>query len=396
MRPLSRCYFQEYTMSAPIIIIGTGLAGYNLGKEFRRLDAAAPLVYITSDDGRSYSKPMLSTGFTKGSSADQLAMADAGKMAEDLKASIRTLTRVTAIDAANHCIQIGNEKMAYSKLVLAVGATCIQAPLVGDGVSDVYNVNDLMDYAKFRSAIEGKKKIFIIGAGLIGCEYANDLTNGGFEVESVDPMPTVLANLLPEQASHAVQKTLEKEKGVKFHFGTVAEAVNKSGNGYEVTLKNGVKTTADAVLSAIGVRANTTLAKEAGLTINRGIVVNRELQTSNKDIYALGDCAEVDGQLLYYVMPLMTCARALAKTLAGTATPVSYGPMPVGIKVPVCPIQVSPPARGVDGKWEIEAEDNNVKALFRDASGKLLGFALTGSKVSEKMTLQKELPPILA
>jgi rubredoxin-NAD+ reductase len=384
-------------MSDPIIVIGTGLAGYNFGKEFRRLNADTPLLFITADDGRSYSKPMLSTGFTKGSTADDLAQADAGVMAGQLKASIRTMTKVTAIDAANHQVLIGNEKIAYSKLVLAIGANCIQIPLTGDGVADVHSINDLMDYAKFREAIAGKKKIFIIGAGLIGCEYANDLTNGGYEVESVDPMPTVLATLLPEQASHAVQQTLEKEKGVKFHFGTVAEVVNKSGSGYEVTLKDGQKIQADAVLSAVGVRANTTLAKEAGLTINRGIVVNRQLQTSNPDIFALGDCAEVDGQLLYFVMPLMTCARALAKTLAGTPTPVTYGPMPVGVKVPVCPIQVSPAPRGVEGKWEVEIDGNNVKALFKDSSGKsLLGFALTGSKASEKMALQKELPPILA
>ena len=383
-------------MSDPIIVIGTGLAGYNFGKEFRRLNPDAPLLFITADDGRSYSKPMLSTGFTKGSTADELAMADAGGMAEQLKASIRTMTKVTAIDAAQQSIAIGAEKIKYSKLVLAVGAKCIEAPMQGDAANEVHSVNDLMDYAKFRKAIEGKKKVFIIGAGLIGCEYANDLTNGGFEVEAADPLPTVLATLLPEQASRAVQQTLEKERGVKFHFGTVAEAVNKSGNGYEVTLKNGTKVKADVVLSAIGVRANTVLAKEAGLTLNRGIVVSRELQSSNPHIYALGDCAEVDGQLLYYVMPLMTCARALAKTLAGTPTPVVYGPMPVGIKVPVCPIQVSPAPRGVDGKWEVEVDGNNVKALFKDGAGKLLGFALTGNKVSEKMALQKELPPILA
>jgi rubredoxin---NAD+ reductase len=383
-------------MSDPIIVVGTGLAGYNFGKEFRRLNTETPLLFITADDGRSYSKPMLSTGFTKGSTADELAMADAGAMAEQLKASIRTMTKVTAIDAANQVVVIGNEKIKYSKLVLAVGAKCIEAPLQGDSVAEVHMINDLMDYAKFREHIEGKKKVFIIGAGLIGSEYANDLTNGGFEVEAADPLPTVLATLLPEQASHAVQQTLEKEKGVKFHFGTVAEAVNKSGHGYEVTLKNGVKVKADVVLSAIGVRANTTLAKAAGLTVNRGIVVNRELQSSNPHIYALGDCAEVDGQLLYFVMPLMTCARALAKTLAGTTTPVAYGPMPVGIKVPVCPIQVSPAPRGVEGKWDVEVDGNNVKALFRDSAGKLLGFALTGNKVSEKMALQKELPPILA
>ena len=150
------------------------------------------------------------------------------------------------------------------------------------------------------------------------------------------------------------------------------------------------------MLSAIGVRANTALAETAGLTLNRGIVANRQLQTSDPNIYALGDCAEVDGQLLYYVMPLMTCARTLAKTLSGTPTPVAYGPMPVAVKVPVCPVQVSPAPRDVEGNWEIEQDGHSVKALFRDKSGQLRGFALTGERVSEKMALQKELPPILA
>lgn len=381
---------------APIIIIGTGLAGYNLGKEFRKLDSDTPLLFITADDGRSYSKPMLSTGFTKEKTADELAMADAGAMAEQLKASVRTMTEVTAINPAEQEISLGDETLSYSKLVLGVGARCIEAPLKGDAVEDVHSINDLMDYAKFRDAIAGKKKIFIIGAGLIGCEYANDLSNGGYEVESVDPLPTVLATLLPEAASKAVQNALETEKGVKFHFGTVAESVNKAGDGYEITLGDGTVAQADVVLSAIGVRANITLAQAAGLETNRGIVTNRELQTSDANIYALGDCAEVDGQLLYYVMPLMTCARALAKTLAGTATPITYGPMPVGVKVPVCPIQVSPAPRDVEGDWEIEQNGNNVKALFRDKSGQLRGFALTGDTVSEKMALQKELPPILA
>jgi rubredoxin-NAD+ reductase len=382
--------------SDPVVIIGTGLAGYTLGKEIRKHDTDLPLLFITSDDGRSYSKPMLSTGFTKGNSADDLAQADAGGMAEQLGASVRTMVNVTAINPADNTISIGDETIGYSKLVLAVGAKCIEAPLAGDGAEDVYTINDLMDYGKFREAIEGKKKIFIIGAGLIGCEYANDLTNGGFEVESVDPLSTVLATLLPEAASTAVKNALESEKGVKFHFGTVAEEVSRAGDGYEIKLADGTVTQADVVLSAIGVRANTTLAEAAGLDINRGIVVNRDLQTSNENIYSLGDCAEVDGQLLYYVMPLMTCARALAKTLTGTLTPVAYGPMPVGIKVPVCPIQVSPPPRDVEGSWEVEQEGNNVKATFRDNDGGLRGFALTGDKVSEKMALQKELPPVLA
>ena len=130
----------------PIIIVGTGLAGYNLGREFRKIDRETPLVYITADDGRSYSKPMLSTGFTKEKSADDLAMADADTMAQQLKASVRTMTQVTAIDAANQEISINDEKIAYRKLVLAVGAKCIEASLQGDAIDDVYSINNLMDY----------------------------------------------------------------------------------------------------------------------------------------------------------------------------------------------------------------------------------------------------------
>ena len=116
----------------PIIVIGTGLAGYTLGKEIRKIDTEVPLLFITADDGRSYSKPMLSTGFTKDNTADDLAQADAGGMAEQLSASVRTMTSVTGIDTANQTIAIGDETIKYSKLVLGVGARCIEAPLEGD------------------------------------------------------------------------------------------------------------------------------------------------------------------------------------------------------------------------------------------------------------------------
>jgi rubredoxin-NAD+ reductase len=94
--------------------------------------------------------------------------------------------------------------------------------------------------------------------------------------------------------------------------------------------------------------------------------------------------------------PLMAAARALGKTLAGEPTAVSYPAMPVTIKTPACPVVVAPPAQGAQGEWSIAAEGNNVKAEFRDGSGALLGFALTGEATKEKMVLQKELPAIMA
>ncbi|TNF35398.1 MAG: rubredoxin reductase [Gammaproteobacteria bacterium] len=385
----------------PIIIIGTGLAGYNLAKEFRKLDDKTPLVLITSDDGRSYSKPMLSTGFTKNTTADALAMNDAGTMGSQLNASVWTFTHVSAIDTAKQEIVIGDaNRVAYKKLVLAWGADVIRPPLEGDALDKVYSVNDLMDYADFRSALEkqGAKKILIIGGGLIGCEFTNDLLNGGFAIETVDPLGYCLPTLLPEAAGKAVQKALE-EKGATFHFGPLVTAVNNGagGKGVVATLNNGKTIEADLVVSAVGVRPRIQIAKDAGITCNRGIVASRLLETSAKNVYTLGDCAEVDGHVLFYVAPLMAGARALAKTLAGTPTEVSYPAMPVTIKTPACPVVVAPPPRGAAGEWHIQQDGSNVVAEFRNPQGELIGFALTGeSGIKEKMRLQKELPPIMA
>jgi rubredoxin-NAD+ reductase len=383
---------------APVVILGTGLAGYGLAKEFRKHDSDTPLILITSDDGRAYSKPMLSTGYTKGQSADDLAQSDAGNMAKQLKASVWTMTKVNEIDTARQLIKVADADTAihYGKLVLALGAEVIRPPIEGDGQELVYSVNDLLDYADFRAAVAKNdvKKVCIIGGGLIGCEYTNDLLNGGFEVEVVDPLGYCLPTLLPEPAGKAVQAALEA-RGARFHFGPLVTAVNKAPRGVTVSLNNGQTISADIVVSAVGVRPRTALAKASGLATNRGIVTNRLLETNAPNVYALGDCAEVNGHVLVYVAPLMAAAKALGKTLAGEPTQVSYPAMPVTIKTPACPVVVAPIAPGTAGAWTIDVDGNNVKAQFRDGGGKLLGFALTGEAIKDKMALQKELPSIM-
>jgi rubredoxin-NAD+ reductase len=125
-------------------------------------------------------------------------------------------------------------------------------------------------------------------------------------------------------------------------------------------------------------------------------MTNRLLETNAPNVYAMGDCVEVNGHVLVYVAPLMAQVGALAKTLIGEPTEVSYPAMPVTIKSPACPVTVAPPPHGAEGEWSIEQDGRNVKAQFRDVSGALLGFALTGEATKEKMALQKELPPIMA
>jgi rubredoxin-NAD+ reductase len=186
---------------------------------------------------------------------------------------------------------------------------------------------------------------------------------------------------------------------VQWHFGTGTKAVDRSGNSdtaLKVTLDNGTSLAADIVLSAVGLRPRTGLAKAAGLKINRGIVVNRNLQTSDPDIYALGDCMEIENLVMPFVMPIMHAARALGATLGGKPTAVSFPAMPVLVKTPACPTIVSPPAPGASGEWQIEQTSDGVKSLFVDESGKLLGFALNGTATAERAKLAPQLPPVLA
>lgn len=381
----------------PLVIIGTGLAGYNLAREFRKLNAERPLLLLTGDDGRNYSKPMLSTGYSKGKDADGLAMNGVEQMREQLKAEIRTGVRVNAIDRAAQTLQVEGETIAYSTLVLALGADVFRPDLGGDGIERVLSINDLGDYAAFRTAAAGKKKIIIIGGGLIGCEFANDLSSGGYQVDVVEPAGRVLPSLLPERASEAVANGLAA-LGVTFHFGHSVKGVWEKDGGVDVELSNGERISGDLVLSAIGLRPRISLALAAGLDVGRGIRVDRFLRTSDENIYALGDAAEVDGKVLLYVLPLMASARALAKTLAGEATAVQYPAMPVQVKTPACPVVVSPVIPGTLGEWEIDAEGNDVKAVFKNPQGQVLGFALTGTHAGSgatKMELTKLLPPIL-
>ncbi|MCH4901603.1 MULTISPECIES: NAD(P)/FAD-dependent oxidoreductase [unclassified Pseudomonas] len=382
-------------MSAPVVIVGTGLAGYNLAREFRKLDGETPLLLITADDGRSYSKPMLSTGFGKNKDADGLSMAEPGAMAEQLKAEIRTHTRISGIDPGHKRLWIGEEAVSYRDLILAWGAETVRVPIEGDGGDLVFPINDLEDYARFRAAAAGKRRVLLLGAGLIGCEFANDLILGGYEVQLVAPCEQVMPTLLHPAAAAAVQAGLES-LGARFHLGPVLTRLQKVADGLEAHLSDGQVVPCDVVVSAIGLRPRIDLAAAAGIQTNRGVVVDRHLQTSHANIYALGDCAEVDGLNLLYVMPLMSCARALAQTLAGNPTVVNYGPMPITVKTPVCPLVVSPPPRGREGVWTVEGQGADVKALCHDAEGQLLGYALTGAAVMEKLALNKQLPALLA
>jgi len=318
------------------IIIGSGLGGYMLAKEWRKLDATTPLQIITADAGDFYSKPLLSTALTKGKTAQALAVNNAAAMAEQLNAKIHTFCRVTSIDAEKQTLSFIDQNnqtntLEFSRLVLATGANKIKTSLAGDAVDEIMSVNNLGHYAKFRDWLDNKKRIAILGAGLVGCEFTNDLINAGYQVDIIAPEQYPLASLVPESIGKNLITALTA-KGVNWHLEKLATAIDKSNDGYNITLSDGNQVTADGVFSAIGLRPNVALAQLSNLKTQRGIVVDRYLRTSHKNIYALGDCAEVAGLVRQYVAPLLQCVRALAKILAGGSEPVCYPCMPVVIK----------------------------------------------------------------
>jgi rubredoxin---NAD+ reductase len=380
----------------PVVIVGSGLAGYTLAREFRKLDRQTPLVVVSRDHAGFYSKPMLSNALAGRKTAGALVMKPAEKMAEELPATVLSDSHLVRIDAAARTLHLAQgAAIAYRDLVLALGADPIRLPLEGDGAADVLSVNDLDDYARFATRLDGVSTVAILGGGLIGCEFANDLLSRGITPTVIDPAAWPLSRLLPPAAGDWLRARLEAA-GVRFLLGVAANRVDRSASGFTLRLDDGSALEAGLVLSAIGLRPRTDVAREAGLAVDRGIVANRLLAASEPHVYALGDCAEVGGHTLPYVMPIMQQARALAATLAGTPTPVAYPAMPVVVKTPACPTVVCPPPVSAKGSWSVEAGAEALEARFHATDGSLLGFALMGSATAQRQALAAQVPGLLA
>ncbi|MBZ9539675.1 FAD-dependent oxidoreductase [Modicisalibacter tunisiensis] len=385
-------------MTRSLTLIGSGMAGFGLARALRRLQPERPITLITADSGDDYSKPLLSTGFAKGLAPEALAAASALEAAECLNLVMRPRTRVDALDPVARELHIGAERLPFDDLVLATGAApqppfAIDAALAGR----VFTINDLDDYRAFHAALTAlgrPARVAVIGAGLVGCEYANDLVAGGHAVAMIAPERAPLARLLPEPLGRVLGGALAGA-GVELHLGRGVDALGLDGADLSVTLDDGHALDADLVLVATGLVPRTELAAAAGLAVSEaGIHVDRYLRTAVEGIHALGDVACVDGVNAMYVQPLQAGARALATTLAGTPTAVRYGPWPVLVKTPCCPVVALPP-RVTPARWRVEGEGDDLAALAEDDRGQLLGFALTGRCVRRKVELARAAPALL-
>ena len=387
-----------------LVIIGAGLAGWTTAREFRKLDTSTPIVLITADGGDFYAKPTLSNACAQKRSADQLVTTPAAKMAETLNVTLRAHSQVRSIDTQAQTLALSaadgaTHTQPYAQLVLATGAHPIRIGLQGDASADVQSINQLTDLAHFQRTLgAAPKTVLIMGAGLIGCEFANDLLLGGYRVHVVDPTERPLAALLPAAAGDQLGAALHA-LGAVWHFGATVDAVNRANGSppLAVTLSSGEVVGADLVLSAVGLRADTALASAAGIACERGVVVNDLLQTNASHVFALGDCAQyasAGARTLPYVMPIMNAARALAATLTGTPTALVFPLMPVSIKTPALPTVVAAPHPAQAGAWVADALDTAAAQgggvwRFMDPAGQQRGFVLTGGQTTRRMELAK-------
>lgn len=364
----------------PIVIIGSGHAGYQLATALRQQNPQVQITVFTADNGAIYSKPALSNAFALGKTAEDLCRETVLQWEKRLNIRVYPHTYVECIDRSSKTLYTTIGEYGYGRLVLATGATPIAIPIEGD-CSAVISVNDLADYCHFRKKISGKQHITILGDGLIGCEFANDLAAHGFKVTVVGLGEWAMQRLIPQTLSTALQQAL-CQLGVEWQLKNSIRTIQAVGERYQVTLQDGCCLETDLVLSAVGLRPNITLAQDAGLDVGRGIKTGLDHCSSDPAIYALGDCAEVNQQWSPYINPINQAIPALVSSLLGKAKDATLTATPVLVKTPVMPLSIFSPM--IEGEWQVAQQHTEWTASFYDANGQMKGFALLGHTLQQQ------------
>ncbi|MFG1425463.1 FAD-dependent oxidoreductase [Roseixanthobacter glucoisosaccharinicivorans] len=304
-----------------VVIVGAGIAGRAVAEALRALDSRVPITLVTSCAGDVYHKPELSIALQRGLTVEKLRKESGAHMAARLGVHLRAGTFAMGIDPVRRRLRTTSGPLPYDHLVLAQGARpALPAALPADLC---WRVNDLDAWRGLAAHLDGAPRaILIVGAGLVGCELAEDFSRAGHTVTLLDKEVAPLAALLPPLAAERLRLRLEG-LGVRFLGGISVERAERGHHGNPILFtKNAAGDRevlgADIVVSATGLATAGRLARSAGLAFQRGIAVDPvSLRTSVEGIYALGDCVSIAGAPCRFIEPIAKQAEAIAHHVLG-------------------------------------------------------------------------------
>src|SRR6201991_3072182 len=286
----------------------------------------------------------------------------------------------TEIDVGRRELKIANEEsIAFSKLVLATGSTALRLNLAGADLAGVHTFRDSRDVDLLLTLAAQRKRVVVVGGGLLGLEAAYGLAKAGAPVTLIHLMDRLMERQLDARAA-ALLKSLVERKGIRVLLDANTARIHGETRVEGVELTDGRKLEADAVIFAAGIRPNVSLAKEAGIPVNRGVVVDDHLQTGSSDIFALGECAEHRGTCYGLVEPAYEQARVLARHLAGASAAYHGSVVSSNLKVSGVGVFSAGDFMGSEGSESIVLSDfrHGTYRKLVIAEGRLTGAVLVG------------------
>ena len=282
-------------------IIGNGAAGISAAEAIRERDKTGSIYMISNEEYPSYNRPMLTKSLAAGLEAEQIAVKDASWYEENNVYQMLG-KNVTGIDTQKKEIYTADgAKFKYTKLIYALGSECFIPPIQGAEQPEVIAIRRLSDTRKVTELLPQVKEAVVIGGGVLGLEAAWELKKAHCKVTVLELAPRLMGRQLDEGAGEMI-KAISEAQGIAIHTGVQIEAIEGDGHVTGVRLGDGRVFPAQLVIVSCGVRANTAIAKAAGIETDRAVVVNSRMETNAADVYACGDCAQYQG-INYAIWP---------------------------------------------------------------------------------------------